>query len=135
LWRAEVYANEAGGLPTALEMVNKVRARAKNSVVKLDNGNPAANYLVNEYPAFADKDVAMKAIKRELRLEFGMEGDRFFDLVRWGDVATVMNKYLSETSMVHLSGKTFTVGRNEYWPVPQVQLDMSPGLEQIDEYK
>ncbi|MEN6457153.1 MAG: RagB/SusD family nutrient uptake outer membrane protein, partial [Prolixibacteraceae bacterium] len=97
-------------------------------VVTFENGTPAANYDVEPYPsAFASKEIAMKAIQHEIRLEFAMEGMRFFDLVRWGIAATVMNNYLKVegTRMSHLSGKTFVAGKHEIWPIPQSQRDLS----------
>jgi len=97
-------------------------------VVKFADGTPAANYKVEPYPTdFASKDFAMKAIKEEDRMEFAMEGMRFFDLVRWGDAATVLNNYLpvEGTQISALAGKKFTAGQHEIWPVPQQQIDMS----------
>lgn len=69
----------------------------------------------------------MKAIQHETRLEFAMEGLRFFDLVRWGIAAPVMNNYLKVegTRMGHLAGKTFVADKHEIWPIPQNQRDLS----------
>jgi len=52
---------------------------------------------------------------------------RFFELVRWGDAATVLNNYLpvDGTQIGALAGKKFTVGQHEIWPIPQQQIDMS----------
>ncbi|HZL12472.1 MAG TPA: RagB/SusD family nutrient uptake outer membrane protein [Prolixibacteraceae bacterium] len=128
LWLAECEA-QIGTLARATSLVNEIRNRAKNSnVVLLDDGTPAANYLVEPYPAtFASKEIAMKAIQEEDRLEFAMEGMRFFDLVRWGIAGSVMNNYLQVegTKMAHLSGKVFTPGKHEKWPIPQTQRDLS----------
>lgn len=128
LWLAECEA-QIGTLDKATFYVNLIRKRAKASnVVKLDNGTPAANYKVEPYPAtFASKEYALKAIKAEERVEFGMEGYRFFDLVRWGDAATVLNNYLSVdgTQIGALAGKTFKAGTHEIWPIPQAQIDLS----------
>jgi len=128
LWLAECEA-QVGSLARATSLVNEIRTRAKNSeVVRFENGTPAANYDVEPYPAaFASKEVAMKAVQHETRLEFAMEGMRFFDLVRWGIASTVMNKYLSVegTKMGHLSGKTFVANKHEIWPIPQSQRDLS----------
>ena len=128
LWLAECEA-QIGSLAKATSLVNEIRNRAKASnVVKFDNGTPAANYKVEPYPTtFASKDYALKAIKEEIRIEFAMEGLRFFDLVRWGDAGPVINKYLQVegTKMPHLTGKAFVPGQHEIWPVPQTQIDMS----------
>ena len=63
LLRAEV-AVEQGDMDRARELVNIVRARAANpdNWVKRDDGSPAANYVISEYPAghaaFADQSSA-----------------------------------------------------------------------------
>lgn len=86
---AEALA-DAGQLSEAMEQVNDVRRRAALDVniIKLENGQPAANYKVAEYPtshaAFTSKDVCIKAIRIERKIELAMEGERWFDLVRWG---------------------------------------------------
>ena len=54
-------------------------------------------------------------VLRERRLELAMEGDRFFDLVRTGQAATV------------LASKGFTPNKNELFPVPQELIDLSEG--------
>ena len=71
-----------------------------------------------------------KALKFERRLEFGMEGPRFFDLVRWGEAAEVLNSYLAEekTKRDFLSSAVFTAGRDEYYPIPQREIDFTGGL-------
>jgi len=128
LWLAECEAQN-GSLERATALVNEIRNRAKNSaVVTFDNGTPAANYNVEPYPStFVSKEIAMKAIQHETRLEFAMEGLRFFDLVRWGIAATVLNNYLKVegTRMSHLSGKMFVANKHEVWPIPQSQRDLS----------
>jgi hypothetical protein len=125
LMRAEV-AVEENDLATALKLVNQVRTRAANVVVMDASGKPAANYLVKPYPAFASQDYARKAVRFERRVELAMEGHRHFDLVRWGVADTVLNAYLAKESKKrsYLSGATFVKGKNEYFPIPQAQIDI-----------
>lgn len=128
IWLAECEA-EVGSLQTATTLVNLIRNRAKNSnVVRFADGTPAANYKVEIYPAtFATKDYALKAIRHENRIEFAMEGIRFFELVRWGIAGPVMNNYLAVegTRLAYNKGKVFNVGQHEIWPIPQRQINIS----------
>ncbi len=124
LMAAECEA-EAGSLALATDHVNTVRNRAANPAGFVKEGNlpagaPAANYLIDEYPDFANKDFALKAIRFERKLELAMEGHRFFDLVRWGIAKDVMDDYLAEEGtkrVVALGGATFK-DRNVYQPIP-----------------
>jgi hypothetical protein len=128
LWLAECEA-EVGSLHNATTLVNLIRNRAKGSnVVKFDNGTPAANYKVEPYATdFPTQEAARLAIRHEERLEFALEGARFFDLVRWGIAGPVLNKYLSVDGkiMPSLLNKTFLVGQHEIRPIPQAQIDLS----------
>jgi hypothetical protein len=153
LWRAEVAAESTpADLATATQLVNQIRTRAANHVLMgrcrlfelqttqtaiepyVDNSKPAANYLVNPYPVtFASVDVARKAIRYEMRLEFAMEGYRFFDLVRWGIAAPTINMYLTQdrhfrSLLGGVKPAVFAANKNEYWPLPQTQLDLQPGV-------
>lgn len=118
-----------GSLATATQLVNLIRNRAKNStVVKFADGTAAANYKVAPYPAtFASKEFALMAIRHVERLEFALEGVRFFDLVRWGIVGPVLNQYLAVDGfrMPSLTGTKFQVGQNEIVPIPLSQIDLS----------
>lgn len=130
LWRAEA-AIETGDLMTGMQLINQVRERALNSeTVKKSNGEDAANYLIGLYSSFNSYDEALEALRLERRLEFAQEGHRFFDLVRWGVAAEVMNQYfeVERTRRTHLSNATFTAGVNEYSPIPQIQIDLGRGL-------
>lgn len=134
LMRAEVAAEE-GDLSTARDLVNRVRTRAKTGkVVTEDDGvTPAANYLVNEYPdghdAFSSPEKARRAVYFERRLELALEGHRFFDLVRWGVAEQYINKYLTEERLrrpAQLNNANFfEPGKNEYFPIPLLQIDAS----------
>jgi len=173
LWRAECAAFE-GDLVTARTYVNMIRDRADNEIVmgkvlinqlppsvypwgegttdadyltggSVDWTQPAANYNIGQYPAFANADEAMRAVQWEIRLEFATEGMRFFDLRRWDklpggmrvDMAAVLNAEAQDDLRIRtvMQGAVFNMGRDEYGPVPQTQMDLQPGvLVQQDGY-
>lgn len=121
---------EVGSLEKAREYINRVRARAAASPVKLASGADAANYSVGLYTApFASKDVARKAVRFERKLELGMEGHRFFDLLRWGIADTELNtNYLPKEGVRRagaLGGAKFTKGVSEYMPIPLFAINQS----------
>ena len=132
LMRAEALA-QLGQTSEAIALVNTVRERAAgmavNSVVSNYPNKYGVHYAVGKYNGQYSKEQAMKIIKMERRLELAMESERFFDLVRWGDAATVLNKYYTSESdkMNFLSGSQFTVNKNEYLPVPWEQMAASNG--------
>lgn len=135
LWKAEalIELNEAGGLETARSLINEIRNRAKNSkYVKdfLDSSKNAANYLINLYPADGwNQDYARKALRWEYRLETALEGERFFDLVRWGIAEQTINSYINveKDGRIYYANAHFTAGKDEYYPIPNNQYGFSGG--------
>ena len=97
-------SNETGDGDTAEEMLEMIRARARD-------GNSNVLPLI-EYSSQAQMRTA---IKNERRWEFAMEGYRFYDLVRWGDAQSVL-------------GGLGYQPRNEYYPIPQTAIDLSGGV-------
>lgn len=152
LWYAEALI-ELGQHQQAGEFINQVRARAANSYVKavdpetmietsssyvLDdkiNGkqdaNAAANYRIGTYPPsqFATKEKALEALRWERRIELAMEGHRWYDLVRWGIAAEVLNDFLKYESN-HLV-KYANSNYNAKWtvmPIPHNEIQKMNGL-------
>jgi hypothetical protein len=106
------------------------RAKTGNYVKTMDGTADAGNYLIDIYTQpFSSKNEAIEALRTERRLEFAHEGHRFFDLVRWGIAAEVMNSYFESEKQIrsHLTNAAFVEGKNEYMPIPQVQMDLSQG--------
>ena len=129
LWHAECEA-EIGTLQNATDDVNDIRLRASNTagfVKEADGVTPAANYDIELYTLFADKDAALKAIRFERKLELAMEGHRYFDLVRWGIAEEVMDAYLAEegTKRIDALGGTDFKPRNVRMPIPEDAINRS----------
>lgn len=158
LWRAEI-AVEEDDLDYARQLVNQVRNRAKSSEyikglvtdytldaqpdpADIDWDADAANYVIEPYPAnaaaFQSQEEARKAVRLEQRLEFATEGMRFFDLRRWGIADQVLNDFIEEDGQFRsfMRGASYDPEKDDYWPLPQPQLDLQEGvLEQDPAYK
>lgn len=118
---------ELGNLEQARTYVNRVRQRAINSPVLREDGTPAANYQVELYDTpWSDPDLARRAVRFERKLELGMEGHRFYDLVRWGIDTEEINDYLDHDGSIlqaALGGATYTT-TYRLLPIPQDQIDL-----------
>lgn len=134
LWKAEALIEIGHDLETARNLINSIRHRAANSewVRDFNDSNAfAANYCISEYPATGwNQDFARKALRTETRLEKALEGERFFDLVRWGILGEVMTSYLKseKDNRIYYQNETFKAGRDEYFPIPINQYNFSYGL-------
>ncbi|MBN1129074.1 MAG: RagB/SusD family nutrient uptake outer membrane protein [Chitinispirillaceae bacterium] len=100
LFHAEA-ANETGDSTTALSSLNKIRRRVSMPTVNV-----------------TDKDELRNAIYHERRVELGLEGHRFYDLVRQGRAAEALAK------------NGFIEGKHEYFPIPQMEMDVCGKLVQ-----
>jgi len=132
LWQAEAYI-ELGQQDKARPLINQIRARAANSTGRTQkaDGSDPSNYVISQYDGSNwTQDYARQALRWERRLEFAMEGDRFFDLVRWGIAEPTLNAYLEKEKVrrPYLQGAHFTAGRDEYYPIPQREIDFTKGL-------
>jgi len=135
LWKAEALI-ELGRELEALPLINQVRARAANStgLLKQTSGSAISNYRVATYQPGINctwtPSYAREAMRRERRLEFAMEGNRFFDLVRWGIADTYLNSYFASegTKRSYLKSAHFTKGKDEFMPIPLNQINFSKGL-------
>ncbi|HTE24436.1 RagB/SusD family nutrient uptake outer membrane protein [Flavitalea sp.] len=104
LMKAEA-ANELGNTTAALEALNRVRRRARGS-------NPSVLPDVTT----TNKDALRLAIWNERHYELAMEGDRFFDVIRQGRAPQIFGP------------KGFKAGKNEVFPIPQTEIDISGGI-------
>ena len=125
LMRAEALAQLGRG-DEAMELVNRLRNRASRSTSMLAgyDTNYGAKIRIKPYSDFSN---ALEKVKMERRLELAMESERFFDLVRWGEAAEVLNKYYQEEAndCRIYSSAHFTANKNEYLPIPHEQIAAS----------
>lgn len=137
LWKAEALI-ELGRQNEALPLINEVRKRAANStdLLKRSNGTATHDYQIETYQPGINcnwnQDFAREALRWERRLEFALEGYRFFDLVRWGIAGDYLNNYFTteKNRATQLKDARFVKGRDEYLPIPLNQINYSKGLYQ-----
>ena len=138
---------EAGSLENARTIVNEIRARAAVKVqgpgtdqatIAVPINDPSitwATYKIGLYTTpFADQASARTAVRYERRLELAMEGQRFFDLRRWGIADQVLNAYLNgvaggseKTRRLQLAASAPFVARHSLFPIPAIQIELSKG--------
>lgn len=91
------------------------------------------------YNGYQDNtDDLRKAIRHERRVELGMEGHRWFDLVRWGIAYEVMDKDhgtygKNETEEARKQMASFIKGKHELFPLPAEEVTLNP-MEQNPGY-
>ena len=144
LWYAECCLHDHD-VTTAIEYINKVRARAANDYVEAKDGitegsytlddkvngktvsGTAANYRIGLYSNSMSESEAIEVLRREMRLELGLEGRRWFDLARWGIIADEINAF--QAYEVQYLPK-YVNPYNENWvtyPIPLTEIQTAEG--------
>ncbi len=118
----EIYANPGDkDRPKNVIVLRYADVLLMNAEAAIHVGGDAATpiNLIRQRAGLLPKgSLTLADIKQERHVELAMEEDRFWDLVRWGDVASVMQA----------AGKTnFTAGKNELLPIPSSQILLSNG--------
>ena len=72
--------------------------------------------------------VSLESVKAERHKEFVGEGMRFWDLIRWGDAASV----LTENDEAHQSVRTFNPAKDKYLPIPQSEMSRTAGTGEFE---
>jgi hypothetical protein len=96
--------NENGKAAEALPYLNMIRARARGS-----NQNVLPDITTTDQAQLRD------AILLERKYEFALEGHRFWDLVRTDKAEAILGPL------------GFIKGKNELFPIPQSEVDISQG--------
>ena len=138
---------KTGDVSTAVSYINKVRERAQGFCVTTDADvsytmelmddagrvfktvqKAAGTYRIGLYPASLSEADAWTALRRERRLELGMEGHRFFDLARWGLVQEEVNAYYRHEEKVLPKFAKCNVAKNFYcMPIPANEITTMEG--------
>ncbi len=106
LLASEAY-NETGNSSKALEYLNMVRARARGT----------NNFILKDVTT-TDQSTLREKIYNERRVELAMEEHRWFDLARWGRLASVMSPLKPD----------FVANKNLLLPIPQSEIDLTGGI-------
>jgi starch-binding outer membrane protein, SusD/RagB family len=102
--------NGDGQTAAAYEHVDRVRERA--GMLPLSTTMPGL-----------DETDFLEQLKHERIVELSGEGWRFADLARWGDLSTALASRDPEFT-------NFVAGKHEWYPIPQKDIDLTPGLTQ-----
>ncbi|SKC52712.1 RagB/SusD family nutrient uptake outer membrane protein [Ohtaekwangia koreensis] len=145
LMAAEAEIEGGGDLALAVDYINMVRDRAQTSTrVKgrvtgfgttdgktdykkpiMDLDEDAASYNIGTYGALSLAE-ARAAVRFERKLELALEGQRFYDLIRWGIAVDELNDYLDYDGgklTNNLGGAAFSA-TDQFLPIPQRQIDL-----------
>ena len=134
LLKAEALIEQNKQLDEARTLINSVRQKAARSIdgnytpQDLDPFN--ANYKVGLYPSDGwTQEYARKALRMERRLELAMEGNRWFDLLRWNTAVQTVNAYMKSEQKYHSYYAGNSISDDElYLPVPYDEVNNSNGL-------
>jgi len=133
-----------GDLAGATALVNQIRTRAgvfaqgpgtDRASMAIPINDPRitwASYKIGLYPVFPDAASARNAVQTERRLELAMEGQRFFDLRRYGTVAAVINGYINgvgggaeNTRILYKKFAEPIIARHRFYAIPNIQIQLS----------
>ena len=94
-----------------------------------------AVYNVQPYVTFPTQAYAREAVRAERRLELAMEGQRFFDLRRWGlaYASAAINGYIHDgvgngvekTRVTYKATAERFIDRHLLYPLPNIQIELS----------
>jgi hypothetical protein len=120
LWKAEAL-HELGDQAGAIDIINQVRARARNGITATGTVPPAGT--LPDRPATNDPATVKTWLIHERRVELGFENQRFLDLKRWGIAKQVLQAH----------GKNFQ-DKHMLYPIPQSEIDASAGTLTQNDY-
>lgn len=139
LMAAEAY-NETGSTPEAWRLLNNVRQRAGATAYTDVNYEElmAARKKTHALPFISDGDAQGKfrtALYWERGFELSFEGQRKFDLIRWGVLADALKLFGEKSSVNKKDNKpypayqNFVTGKHELLPIPLAEIQSNPKLE------
>ncbi|WP_297676877.1 RagB/SusD family nutrient uptake outer membrane protein [uncultured Bacteroides sp.] len=136
LMAAEAY-NETGNTPEAWRLLNLVRTRAQATPITAENYSSLMKApKVYDLPYIDDSDEAGKfrtALYWERGFELAFEGQRKYDLLRWGFLAETLRLFQDKMDASlkgkYVAGDKFVKGKHELFPIPLGEIQSNPALE------
>lgn len=129
---AKLEAGDAITQSLLNETINKVRGRSSVNMPAIHEINP---------------ELLRPILRNERRVELGMEGIRYWDLLRWGIADQALNGdifgapfpgservsklpdgTLDPYGRWYVNSRSFRKGQDEKWPIPQSEQDINPNL-------
>jgi len=111
-------------------------AEARNEVSGPDNQVLSALNQIRARAGMPDitgtytQDSMRSIIHLERRIEFAGEALYYNDVRRWKTAPTELNQKIYTYNHSAIESRTFDPARDYWWPIPQVQRDLNPNLEQ-----
>lgn len=116
LMRAEALIESDNTSQEIYDLINEVRDRVGMPHVEAVEG------------AGLSKDQLRKVLRHERRVEFGLEGTRYYDLKRWGTLQEAVTRANADAVSGHLM--VFEGEKTLCWPLPQSEVDNNKLLDQ-----
>ena len=142
LMAAEAY-NETGNTPKAWELLNSVRKRSGATEITTRNYKSLlkTNELMKKLDFIDDSDDTGKfrtALYWERGFELAFEGQRKFDLIRWGILKEALTLFgentavNTSTNIAYPAYRNFKKGKHELFPIPEDELQINSKLEGVN---
>lgn len=143
LMAAEAY-NELGETAEAWNLLNKVRERAGATPLSTSNyqrfiGRNLAKMPVNEFIDDSSEQGKIRvALYFERGLELAFEGQRKYDLIRWGVLDKAIKMFgeksviNSKTTKPYQAYQNFIHGQHELFPIPLKEMQSNHALKGIN---
>lgn len=94
----------------AVDYINQIRRRAN----------------LNDYQGSLNKEAIFEDLVHQRAIEFFVEGERFYDLRRWGLLDKVLKKADSNKYANYKAGAIGDTNKFNYFPIPSKEIDNNP---------
>ena len=107
---SESYLRGKQDLPTAISYLNQIRERAN----------------LNPYSGAQTYEAVFNDLEHQRAIEFFVEGERFYDLRRWGLLEERMQTCNAARYKQLMTGKVGDTNRYYYYPIPAKEISANP---------